>query len=61
MGCAGFRNQDRQLSSSELQARSLPILLCALVLGTFLASAVHAQVAEGYIQLPDSFGPLLPP
>lgn len=37
------------------------LLLLALALGALLASSASAQVVEGYIQLPDSFGPLLPP
>ncbi len=34
----------------------LKLLLCAMALGLSLASSTSAQVVEGYIQLPDSFG-----
>ncbi len=37
------------------------ILLCAMALGVLLVSPASAQVVEGYIQLPDSFGVFGPP
>jgi DNA-binding beta-propeller fold protein YncE len=47
--------------STQTNKRTLPLLLCAVAMGTLLASSASAQVVEGYIQLPDSFGPILAP
>jgi DNA-binding beta-propeller fold protein YncE len=40
------------------RAAGLKLLLCAMALGTLLASSAHPQVLAGTILLPDSLGPL---
>lgn len=47
--------------STQTHKRTLPLLLCAVAMGTLLASSTSAQIIEGYIQLPDSFGVFRPP
>jgi DNA-binding beta-propeller fold protein YncE len=49
---------DRHPTSSHKRAKNLKLLLCALALGTLLASSAFAQVLDGTILLPDSLGPL---
>jgi DNA-binding beta-propeller fold protein YncE len=39
----------------------MKLVLCVMVPGMLLASVASAQVVEGYIQLPDSLGPISPP
>jgi len=45
-------------SAARNRAAQAKVLLCALALGTLLASSTSAQVLEGTILLPDSLGPL---
>ena len=47
---------DSHPTSSNKRAKNLRLLLCAMAFGAVLASTASAQVVEGYIQLPDSFG-----
>jgi WD40 repeat protein len=48
----------RHLTSSNNRAKNLKLLLCAMALGTLLASSASPQVLLGTILLPDSLGPL---
>jgi DNA-binding beta-propeller fold protein YncE len=58
VGYINVHDRDRHLTTSYNRAVGLKILLCAMALGTFLASSACPQVLDGTILLPDSLGPL---
>jgi len=51
-----IKDRGSNIRSNSHDNRNLRLFLCAMVVGTLLASAASAQVVEGYIQLPDSLG-----
>jgi DNA-binding beta-propeller fold protein YncE len=48
-------------SAARNRAAKAKVFLCVVALGTLQVSPALAQVVEGFIQLPDSLGPIFPP
>jgi DNA-binding beta-propeller fold protein YncE len=59
LAIGNVRSPSGRNSTSHNRAAGPKAFLCALALGTLLASVASAQVVEGCIQLPDSFGHIL--
>ncbi len=55
------RGRNRGLLPFQRRAAGLKLLLCALALGTLLASSAYPQYLEATIKLPDTLGPLTGP
>jgi DNA-binding beta-propeller fold protein YncE len=52
------KGRRRMLDSDRDRSAAMKLCLCAMAMGALLASSASAQIVEGYIQLPDSLGPI---